>query len=117
MAEDEAIADSLHLLLASQGYAVERLSLGEDCLDLLQARRFGCLLVGQFGLSSPGLKLLAELRRRGDGTPAVLVTNVMAARDYQLVDSLGGIAILEKPFAPDQVLALVDRHKALAGGG
>lgn len=111
IAEDDAIGDSLHMLLASHGYRVQRLPLGASSLDALETRTFGCLVVGQFGPSLPGLKLLAELRGRGNRTRGVLVTNDMDEQDYRLVDSLGGISVLEKPLEPAELLARVGQHK------
>lgn len=108
VAESEPVGESLHMLLESQGYTVERLSFPTD-VPAEFAQGFNCLLIGQFQPDHRGLALLAALRAQGIDTGAALITNALNPPDARRVAALRDVTVFEKPVNPDAILAFVAR--------
>ena len=53
--------------------------------------------------------MIAELRRQGILVPAILITGRLDAGVAQRAETLGVLAILEKPFAAARLVELVQR--------
>lgn len=105
VAESDAVADSLGMLLESHGYIVERLAFPTH-VPLGFAQGFDCLLIGQFKPGNRGLALLAELRGQGIETHAALITNEVSEEDEQHT-ALRNVTVFEKPLIPNAILAFV----------
>jgi len=106
VAESEPVGDSLHMLLESQGYTVERLAFPND-VPAGFAQDFDCLLIGQFQPGHRGLALLAALRAQGMDTGAALITNMLNEADARSIAALHNVTVFEKPVRPDAILAFV----------
>ena len=106
------LLDFLRTLLTHEGYAVEDAVDGEEAITRLDAGRdpprYALLLLD---LSLPrvnGLEVLEHLAAVGDGVPVV----AMSAHPDRLPAALarGARAAIRKPFALDDLLALVAQH-------
>jgi DNA-binding response OmpR family regulator len=106
--EDEAgIAHFLRQGLTEAGFAVDLVTDGREALSYAQAAEYDAYVLDILLPGLSGLDLLRELRRRGDRTPALLLT----ARDT-VDDRVGGLDAgaddyLVKPFAFPELLARV----------
>jgi DNA-binding response OmpR family regulator len=106
--EDEAgIAHFLRQGLTEAGFAVDLVTDGREALVYAQAAEYDAYVLDILLPGLSGLDLLRELRRRGDRTPALLLT----ARDT-VDDRVGGLDAgaddyLVKPFAFPELLARV----------
>lgn len=110
--DDDAVRDSLGILLEACGYGVAGFASALAFLDCANFAVFLCLLVDMNMPGMSGLELLRLLRGRGDDTPAVLIT---AAADVPLRTEAGKIPRLEfldKPVDGDRLL---DTIAAFAG--
>ena len=106
VAESEPVGDSLHMLLESHRYTVERLSFPKD-VPAGFAQDFDCLLIGQFQPGHRGLALLAALQAQGMDTGAALITNMLNEADARSIAALRNVTVFEKPMSPDAILAFV----------
>jgi DNA-binding response OmpR family regulator len=106
--EDEpSIAKFVEQGLIEAGHAVDRVDDGRDALDYALSADYDVYVLDIMLPGMDGLALLRELRRRGDKTPALMLT----ARDTvdDRVDGLdaGADDYLVKPFAFRELLARV----------
>lgn len=103
--DNERFAALLKRGLTAAGFAVDILSTAEEATAALIAERFE-IVVLDLGLpDADGLDLLAEMRRRGDATPVLILTARGSLKDR--VNGLGSGAddYLIKPFALEELIA------------
>src|SRR5579863_8134807 len=81
--DDEAVRDSLHILLVTRGFAVQTYESAKSFLTDADYRDCRCMLVDMNMPEMTGLALLLELRERGDHLPAIMIT---AAGDPTLAE-------------------------------
>ena len=115
--DSATIRELIALNLGLEGYDVTTAEDGHDCLRLLEGVISGdepspdlmCLDVVMPGLD--GVELTAKLK----ATPAtqhipILIVSAWAQRrDFELAQGAGADGYLTKPFAPDELLAEVER--------
>ena len=104
--DDEAVRDSLGLLLESGGLATRRYASADAFLQA-GAQDMGCLILDLHMPGTSGLELLRLLRRRGVSQPIIVVSG---RRDPQLdaeVHAAGATELLSKPFDDELLLSLV----------
>lgn len=111
--DDEAVRDSLRLLLQSSDIATRDY---RSVDEFLQADTAGmaCLVLDQHMPGTSGLELLRRLRARGLRLPVIVISG---RRDSALdaeVTAAGATAIFSKPFDDSALLALL--RSALAIG-
>jgi two-component system response regulator FixJ len=106
--DDEAVVrDSLATLLARNGYITRTFASPRVFLNVVTAEDRGCVLIDLKLPGMTGLELLRELRGRGIGLPAVMITghgNIQAAVEAM---KAGVIDFLEKPFTNASLLSAV----------
>ncbi len=112
--DDEAVRDSLAMMLSSGGFKVDSFASAESFLAGFSPNDSGCLLTDVRMPGMDGLELMAELKRRGAILPVILVTGhgdvAMAVSALK-----GGAAdFIEKPIEADLVFSSV--RSALAKG-
>jgi DNA-binding NtrC family response regulator len=110
--DDEAIAGSLRRLLARAGYRVEHCARGD--LGAAQARegKFDLVLSDLKLPGLSGLDLAAQLHAARPLLPVIVLTAHGTTETAIEATRLGAYDYLLKPFAPDELLALV--AKAIA---
>jgi two-component system, LuxR family, response regulator FixJ len=109
--DDDAVRDSLRLLLESNGIATRDYRSADDFLQA-GAADMACLLLDLHIPGMSGLELLRLLRARGMTLPVIIISG---RRDGALeadVRAAGATAILSKPFDDQALLELV--QEALA---
>jgi two-component system response regulator FixJ len=112
--DDEAVRDSLQVLLESMGYAVRAFESGvaflEDCATL----EAGCVLLDVRMPQMSGLEVQQRLQTERPDLPVVIVTGhgdvTMAVQAMRV----GAIDFIEKPFNDDILLASVQNALSLA---
>jgi CheY-like chemotaxis protein len=111
--DDDDIRDVLQTALEAEGYAVRTAVNGRDALDQLRAAPDACLVLldlmmpvmggRQFCVEQHQDPVLAQI-------PVVVVS--AAAGPLEDVMTLGVQAVVRKPIDLDQLLAVVERHRA-----
>jgi two-component system response regulator FixJ len=117
--DDAAVRDSLHAMLEAEGFTVETFADARAYLDAYRPVTPGCLLLDLRMPGMDGLALLAELARRPDAPPAIMITghgDVPLAVEAMKV---GAVDFIEKPFTAALILgsirsALAAHERAVA---
>ena len=111
--DDDAVRDSLELLLEANGYAVTTFASGTAFLAHLPQARSGCLLIDVRMPGLSGIEVQQELRRRQVALPAVVITGhgdvPLAVQAMQA----GAVDFIEKPYSEAAILASVERALAM----
>ncbi|WP_295808266.1 response regulator [uncultured Nitratireductor sp.] len=105
--DDPLLLDGLTVGLGLAGFTVDAVTTCEDAFAALSAQAYEGVVLDLMLPDGSGLDVLSDLRRRGDATPAVLLT----ARD-QVPDRIAGLDAgaddyLGKPFDLDELAARV----------
>ena len=107
--DDEAVRDSLRMLLSAAGYAAEAFASARAFLERNGDARDGCLLADVRMPDMDGLELQEELLRRATGLPVIIMTGhgdiPLAVRAMKA----GAVDFLEKPFARAQLLTSLEK--------
>jgi FixJ family two-component response regulator len=107
--DDEAVRDSLGMLLESVGLEVELFGSATEFLDRFHTASPGCLVLDVRLPGMSGLELQKELAARGAELPIVFITGhgdvPMAVGAMQE----GAVDFLEKPFKEQELLDRVSR--------
>ena len=106
--DDEAVRDSLSLLLQSKGYAVESFGSALDFLTAAPSLPAGCPIVDIRMPEMDGLELQQRLIERNLGFPLIVITGhgdvPLAVRAMKA----GAVDFIEKPFASETVLTSLE---------
>ena len=107
--DDESIAATVSIYLASKGYLVTVANDSEDALALLDARRFAVVLSDIYIDRLTGLDILRHVRERSPDTPVVLMTARGSIRTTVDAEMGGAFDYLAKPFDLKDLLAVIQR--------
>lgn len=112
--DDEAVRDSLQVLLETMGYRVNAYDSGVEFLENCALQEAGCVLVDVRMPKMSGLEVQQRLRTDRPELPVIIVTGhgdvpmaVQAMRS-------GAVDFIEKPFDEDMLLASVESAMSLA---
>ena len=107
--DDEAVLDSLRLLLQGRGFSVRGFSSAEAFLASPQLKSAACLVSDVRLPGMTGLELQRMLAAKGFATPIILITGhgdiamaVAAMRE-------GASDFIEKPYDADRLIASIER--------
>jgi PAS domain S-box-containing protein len=111
--DEDVVASCTKLVLESKGYDAVVYSSAEQCLEEIgQASRSCALLVtDQTMPGMQGTELVATLRKANPGLPAVIMSGYFSKIAPHVLDELGQIELLAKPFTSDELGNAV--HRAL----
>jgi len=118
--DDRAMRELITTLLRDAGYDVVEACDGAQLLDRigdlagrLHGRNAIALIISDIRMPGlTGLDVLAALRVAYWRTPVILITAFGSEESHAEADQLGALAVLDKPFALDDLLALVRRTVA-----
>jgi len=110
--DDDAIRDSLTMLLAAEGLPVQAYESAEAFLERLDALAGGCIVTDVQMPGMTGLDLLQRLRERSSDLPVIVLTGL--ADVPMAVEALknGALDLIEKPYEGAGLLAAVRRALA-----
>ena len=116
--DDEAVRDSLSVLLEARGYQVTSFCAGRDFLAVAASLRRGCVIVDIRMPEMDGLELQQHLIERALSFPLIIITGhgdvPLAVRAMKA----GAVDFIEKPFAVETITASIttalDRLEAAA---
>jgi FixJ family two-component response regulator len=114
--DDEAVRDSMQILLESYGFAVRDYASAVDFLAVNKTLPVGCLLLDLHMPGMTGLELLEILRARGFDCPVILVTGRSDSQLRERASRAGAIALLDKPVDDDLLLGALNRATTNAAG-
>jgi len=105
--DDDAVRDSLGALLAAVGLRTQRYDSAQALLDALPPAPRGCVVTDVHMAGLSGLQLLRRLQARRIGLPVIVITGRAGAALAAEARAAGAVALLEKPFGPDELIAAV----------
>jgi two-component system, LuxR family, response regulator FixJ len=105
--DDEAVRDSLALLLNFRGYRTRPFASAEDCLRAWQPDWRGCLLLDLRMGGMDGLALQQALLERGSSLPVVFLTGHGDLAHARTALKSGAVDFLEKPYEEAALLKAV----------
>jgi two-component system response regulator FixJ len=118
--DDEAVRDSLALLLDTVGVRVESFANAADVLARCRQQRPACVITDVRMPGMDGLELQQELSKLHGGVPVIVITGhgdvPLAVRAMKA----GALDFIEKPFSDEVILASIEaaaqsRHGTRAG--
>jgi two-component system response regulator FixJ len=112
--DDEAVLDSLRVLLESEGFDVETFDRASAFLERSHGTLAGCLVTDVRMPEMDGLELLQALAARGPLPPVIVITGHGEVPMAVQAMKLGARDFVEKPFEPRVLLASI--RDALARG-
>jgi two-component system, LuxR family, response regulator FixJ len=106
--DDDAVRDSLSVLLEACGHRVQSFELAQAFLDAAAALPLGCLIADIRMPEMDGLELQRHLNERSLHFPMIVITGhgdvTLAVRAMKA----GALDFIEKPFATPTILASVE---------
>ena len=115
--DDRDLREILRLLLVEKANIIEAVD-GQKALEVMLGQRNTANLIitdiQMRGMEGP--KFLAELRKSGDRTPAIIMSaKVMNKEDYEAIAALGpNVVFLPKPFDADKLLKFVNQFLVMS---
>jgi two-component system response regulator FixJ len=113
--DDEAVRDSLQVLLETEGYRTATFGSALAFLETNPAERRGCLLADVRMPDMTGLELQQRLVDRGVALPVIIVTGHADVPMAVKAMKAGAVDFIEKPFADTAILDAVRRAMAALG--
>ena len=107
--DDEAIRDSLSLLLESAGFAVATYPFAEAFLAAAPQSGGGCLVIDVRMPGMGGLELQQELARRGRRIPVIVITGHADVPLAVQAMKAGAVDFVEKPFEESTIVGAIRR--------
>lgn len=115
--DDIAMRDSLALLLGLKGFRTQIFATAANLLSAFSSTWFGCMLVDIRMPEMSGLELLAELGRRENDVPVIIMTAYGDIATARIALKGGAADFLEKPIDDvvliDVLQSAIDAHAAL----
>ena len=115
--DDEAVRDSLAVMLETRGFSVRQFASGESFLQALDLDWRGCLLLDIKMPAMDGRALQGELAKRGCRLPVVFITGHGDVPLAVEAMKAGAADFIEKPLDPEVVLESVRRQLQATGRG
>ncbi|MDE2016320.1 MAG: response regulator [Hyphomicrobiales bacterium] len=103
--DDEAVRDSLRLLLESRAYEVRAFATGEDFLARAELAAGDCVVLDYDLPGVDGVAVLARLRERGFAKPVVFVSGRADGDVRAAAARLDARAFFDKPVPSEALLA------------
>jgi len=103
--DNERFAALLKQGLTAAGFVVDVLATAEDATAALQTNRFEVVVLDLGLPDADGLDVLAEMRRRQDATPVLILTARGSLKDRVTGLQSGADDYLVKPFALEELVA------------
>lgn len=114
--DEESIRDTLSAVLEDEGFAVDTVSSGEECLAAVAKQSYGCILLDVWLGGIDGLQTLAELRDMGADATVVMISGHGNIETAVKATKLGAFDFIEKPLSIDKTNLVVRnalRHREL----
>ena len=106
--DDEAgVRSSLTGILADEGYEVEAVESGEQCLAAIAARRFDLVLLDVWLPGADGLEILGRLHETDAELPVVMISGHGTIETAVRAVRLGARDFVEKPLSLEKTLLAV----------
>jgi two-component system nitrogen regulation response regulator NtrX len=114
--DEESIRDTLSAVLEDEGFVVDTVASGEECIAALGRQSYGCVLLDVWLGGIDGLQTLAELRDLGADATVVMISGHGNIETAVKATKLGAFDFVEKPLSLEKTILVVRnalRHREL----
>jgi two-component system nitrogen regulation response regulator NtrX len=105
--DERGIRDTLRAVLEDEGFRTEAVTSGEECLDALKRRAFGCVLLDVWLPGIDGLETLGQLRAAGSDAPVIIISGHGNIETAVRATKLGAFDFIEKPLSIEKTVLTV----------
>ena len=102
--DDEAVRDSLQLMLETARYRTRAWKSGRELVDALPEIEAGCLLLDVRMPGMDGITVLGHVRRARNGLPVIMITGHGDVPVAVKAMKLGAADFIEKPFTQEAII-------------
>ena len=107
--DEENVRASLKAVLEDEGYSVEAVGSGTDCLHLLERRNFDLIFLDIWLPGKDGIEVLKEIRSRRPLQYVIMISGHGTIETAVQATKLGAFDFIEKPLSLEKLL-LVLQH-------
>ena len=105
--DESGIRESLGALLREEGYDVDSVASGEECLGRLEQREFDLVLLDVWLKEMDGLETLEKIQARDEPPMAVMISGHGNIETAVRATKLGAFDFVEKPLSLDKTVLVV----------
>jgi DNA-binding NtrC family response regulator len=109
--DERIVIDSITKILKEEHIEVEATLSGRQGVDMALQKAYDLVLTDLRMPDIGGMRVLRDIKRARPGLPVVMITGYASVPSAVQAVKLGAVEILEKPFSPDGLVAVV--RKAL----
>jgi two-component system response regulator FixJ len=106
--DDDAVRDSLELLLESAGHSVQAFEAAPDALEACRARLPACIVTDVRMPEMDGLEFQEKLSAAGIHVPVIVMTGHADVPLAVRAMKAGAVDFIEKPFSDEAILASIE---------
>ncbi len=114
--DDAAVRELAHAILAQNGYSVREAADGEMALESMESEPADIVLIDILMPRKEGLETIIDLKQRFPSLILFAMSASGARKGHNFLSiakKFGADGILQKPFTPDELLALVASHGSI----
>ena len=105
--DERGIRETLRGVLEDEGFEVEAVASGEDCLKAVEANNFACILLDIWLPGIDGLQTLKTLRDGGNDSSVVMISGHGNIETAVNATKLGAFDFIEKPLSLEKTILTV----------
>ncbi len=105
--DERGIRDALRGVLGDEGFVADAVASGEECLQALERRAYGCILLDVWLPGLDGLETLRQLRAAGSDSAVVIISGHGNVETAVRATKLGAFDFIEKPLSLERTVLTV----------
>jgi two-component system nitrogen regulation response regulator NtrX len=105
--DERGIRETLRGVLEDEGFEVEAVASGEECLTAVESRNFSCILLDVWLPGIDGLETLKNLRDGGNDSAVVMISGHGNIETAVGATKLGAFDFIEKPLSLEKTILTV----------
>jgi len=105
--DERGIRETLRAVLEDEGFEAEAVASGEECLQAVERRAYGCVVLDVWLPGLDGLETLTQLRNRGCESAVVMVSGHATIETAVRATKLGAFDFIEKPLSIEKTVLTV----------
>jgi two-component system nitrogen regulation response regulator NtrX len=105
--DERGIRDTLRAVMSDEGFSIDAVASGEDCLKAVERRAYDCILLDVWLPGIDGLETLKQLREAGADAAVVIISGHGNVETAVRATKLGAFDFIEKPLSIEKTVLTV----------
>src|ERR1041384_6242896 len=105
--DEPGIRETLSAVMKDEGFSVDAVASGEECLAAVERRAYGCILLDVWLPGIDGLETLSQLRAVGCDGAVVIISGHGNVETAVRATKLGAFDFIEKPLSIEKTVLTV----------